>query len=243
MDNSIYIALSRQLAEFRDMAATTNNLANANTTGYDSEHILFSSYLTRDINSGDRNPMTFAHDISSYTNTEMGSLQVTGNDLDMAIQGEGYFMVETPLGTRYTRAGNFQIASDGTMVTPQGYPVLNNGSQRIVVPQNATTIEVGELGNLKVNGEDFGLLGIAQFANPQVLERLGSNLYKSDVAPDLQAQNIRVLHGTLESSNVKPIMEMTHMLDVSRSVDSTAKFIEIVYDLERKTTNTWAQQS
>ena len=187
--------------------------------------------------------MTFAHDVSSYTNTEMGSLQVTGNDLDMAIQGEGYFTVETPLGIRYTRAGNFQIASDGTLITTQGYPVLNNGEQRIVVPQNATTFEVGELGNLKVNGEDFGILGIAQFDNPQLLDRLGSNLYKSSAAPKPQPENIRVLHGTLESSNVKPIMAMTHMLDVSRSVDSTAKFIEIVYDLERKTTNTWAQES
>src|SRR5687768_3602243 len=103
MDNSIYIALSRQLAEFRDMDITANNIANANTVGYDSEHILFSTYLTRDINKGDRNPMAFAHDVSSYVNTEMGSLQTTGNDLDLAIQGDGYFIVETPLGIRYTK--------------------------------------------------------------------------------------------------------------------------------------------
>jgi len=242
MDNSVYVALSRQLAEFRDMAATANNIANVNTTGYDAEHLLFRSYLTKDNNLGDRNPMTFAHDISTYTDLEQGNMQVTGNDLDMAIQGSGYFMVETPLGTRYTRSGNFQVAGDGTLVTSEGYPVLNDGAQRIVLPEDTTSVEVGEVGNLKVNGEDFGNVGVAQFANPQLLERLGSNMYKSNVPPQ-PAQNIRVLQGTLEASNVKPIMEMTHMLDVSRSVDNTAKFIEVIYDLERKTSSTWAQQS
>jgi flagellar basal-body rod protein FlgF len=241
MDNSVYIALSRQLAEFRDMAATANNIANVNTTGYDSEHVMFSTYVMKDINKGDRNNMAFAHDATSYMNTEMGALQITGNDLDMAIQGDGYFSVQTPLGVRYTRAGNFQIAGDGTLITAQGYSVLGQGGVPIVLPENTRVVEVGEAGNLKVDGEDFGLLGIVQFANPQLLERLGSNLFGSNV-PGTAAENIRVVHGALEGSNVKPIMEMTHMLDVSRSVDTTAKFIEVIYDLERKTSNTWAQQ-
>ncbi len=242
MDNSVYIALSRQLAEFRDMAATANNIANTNTTGYDSEHIMFRTYLTKDNNLGDKNKMAFAHDVASYMKTEQGTMQVTGNQLDMAIQGNGYFIVETPLGTRYTRAGNFQIAADGTLVTTEGYPVLSDGQQRIVLPQDTVSVEVGELGNLKVNGGDFGIIGIAQFANQQLLERMGGNMFKSNVPPVVPAQDIRVLQGTLEGSNVKPILEMTHMLDVSRSVESTAKFIEVIYDLERKTSNTWSQQ-
>src|SRR4051812_9350277 len=107
MDNNIYIMLSRQMTLFRDMDVTANNIANTNTTGYSAEHILFSSYLTKDVNRGDRNSMAFAHDVSTYRDTESGPMKVTGNDLDMAIQGDGYFTVETPLGTRYTRAGNF----------------------------------------------------------------------------------------------------------------------------------------
>lgn len=224
------------------MAVTANNLANVNTTGYDSEHVMFSTYVTHDINNGDRNPMAFADDVASYMNTDMGSLQITGNDMDLAIQGNGYFTVETPLGIRYTRAGNFQLAGDGTLITSQGYPVLNPGNQHIVLPQNTRAFEVGEAGNLRVDGEDFGLLGIAHFDNPQLLERLGGNMFKSDIQP-VQATDVRVLQGTLESSNVKPITEMTHMLDVSRSVETTAKLIEVIYDLERKTSNTWSQQS
>lgn len=242
MDNGIYVALSRQLAEFRDMAATANNLANVNTTGYHSEHVMFSTYLTHDINKGDRNPLAFADDVASYMNTDLGALQVTGNQFDLTIQGNGYFTIETPLGIRYTRAGNFQLAGDGTLVNAEGHPVLSPGGQRITIPPEATIVEVGEVGNLRVNGEDFGLLGIARFDNPQLLERLGSNMFKTDIVP-VQATDIRVLQGTLESSNVQPIMQMTHMLDVSRSVENTAKLIEVIYDLERKTSNTWAQQT
>src|SRR5258708_5552303 len=110
MDNSIYVTLSRQLALFRDMDVTANNIANANTTGYNAEHIMFDSFVTKDANQGDRNPVSFANDVATYRNIENGSMQITGNDLDLAIQGNGYFIVETPLGTRYTRAGNFQVS-------------------------------------------------------------------------------------------------------------------------------------
>jgi flagellar basal-body rod protein FlgF len=242
MDNSIYIALSRQLAEFRDMHITANNIANTNTTGYQTEHLLFDSYLTHDINKGVRNKMSFANDIASYRNTETGSMQITGNELDMAIQGDAYFTVDTPLGVRYTRAGNFKVSPTGTLITDEGYPVLDTGGQTINFPEDVTKVEVGENGNLKVNDEDFGSLGIAQFANSQLLERAGNRLYRTD-APSQPAEGVRVLQGMLEGANVKPVLELTHMMDVARSVEGTAKFIEAVYDLERKTSNIWAKQS
>src|SRR5690348_3481311 len=100
MDNSIYIMLTRQLAMFRDVEVTANNIANANTTGYDAEHTMFSSYMTQDINQGNANPMAFGYDVSTYRDTNEGTLRGTGNPLDVAIEGNGYFMVETPLGTR-----------------------------------------------------------------------------------------------------------------------------------------------
>jgi flagellar basal-body rod protein FlgF len=241
MDNGVYIMLSRQLALFRDMEVTANNIANANTTGYNSEHMLFTSYLQKDVNLGQRNPMAFAHDISTYRKTETGSMKVTGNQLDFAIQGSGYFAVETPLGTRYTRAGNFQLDADGTLVTVEGYPVLDAANQRIVFPEDARDIEIGETGTLKVDGEEFVQLGVFAFENEQLLERLDGRLYKSEITP-LPTEDIRVMQGTLENANVTPVTEMTHMIDVSRSVGSTARFIEVVYDLQRKAANTWAQQ-
>jgi len=241
MDNGVYIMLSRQLALFRDMEVTANNIANTNTTGYNSQHMLFNSYLTKDINQGVRNPMSFAYDISTYRNTEPGALISTGNPMDFAIQGEGYFMIETPLGIRYTRAGNFQIDASGIITTADGYPVLGPGEQRITLPEGAREIEVGSNGSVRVNGEEFANMSLVRFDNEQLLERLDGRLYKTDAEPQ-DAPDARIVQGALEGANVKPVLEMTHMIDVSRSVGSTARFIEVVYDLQRKAANTWAQQ-
>lgn len=242
MDNSVYITLSRQLTLFSDRDVTANNVANANTTGYSSEHLLFNSYLTKDVNQKDRNPMAFAFDISSYHNLENGAFKTTGNPLDMAIAGDGFFSVETPLGTRYTRAGNFQLDGNGTLVTAEGYPVLDESGQHITFTSETRDILVGEAGNISVNGEAFVKLGIYKFENPQLLERLDSAMFKSEITPDV-ATDSRVVQGALAGSNVKPVMELTHMIDVSRSVSNTAKMIETLYDLQRKASNTCAQQS
>ncbi len=244
MDNSIYITLSRQLALFRDMEATTNNIANANTTGYSSEHIMFKSYLSKDINQGTPNKMSFAYDIASYRNTDNGSVRATENPLDVAINGNGYFVVQTPLGTRYTRSGNFQLLADGTLATPEGYTVMDNSNQSIVFPEDTNSVDIGEAGNIKVNGEDFGILNVVQFENEQLLERVGSTLYQTDATPiAADPATARVAQGVLENSNVQPVMELTHMITISRAVANTAKFIEVVYDLQRKASNTWAQQA
>ena len=241
MDNAIYVTLSRQLAMFRDMAVTANNIANANTTGYNSEHMVFTSYLKKDVNQRTPNAMAMDYDISTYRNTQTGPLKSTGNPLDLAISGNGYFAVETPLGTRYTKAGNLQLDPLGTLVSAEGYPVLNSNGGRIVFPDDTLEIDVGSAGNIKVNGTEFDSLGIYGFANEQAMEQLGNGLYKSDITP-LPAENVRVLQGTLENSNVQPVRELTHMIDVSRSTSNTAKLIETIYDLQRKAANAWTRQ-
>lgn len=240
MDNGIYITLSRQLALFRDMNMTANNLANANTTGFGAEHIMFNSYLNKDVNQRVQNNMSFANDISSYRNLENGPMQVTNNQLDAAIKGNGYFSVETPQGTRYTRAGNFQIAGDGTLMNASGHPVLDPAGQRIVFPDNVSTVEIGSVGNLKVNGDDFGAIGVHAFENEQAMEQVGHGLYKTDALP--QPTTATVVQGILETSNVQPVIELTHMIDVSRSVASTAKYVAALYELQRKAADVWTRQ-
>ncbi|MDE3038174.1 MAG: flagellar basal-body rod protein FlgF [Pseudomonadota bacterium] len=242
MDNSVYVTLSHQLALFRDMDVTANNVANANTGGYGAEHIMFDSYVTQDMSSGVKNPMAFANDVGTYRDTRGGPLQATGNDLDVAIEGNGYFTVQTPLGPRYTRSGHFRLDGSGTLVTAEGYPVLDTSGQHIEMPENTTSVQIGELGNIKVNGDDFGALGVVQFDHPQLLERAGGSLYKSAVTPQ-PAQDFHVAQKMLESSNVQPVMELTHMVNVSHAVSDTVQLIGVVYDLERKTSDAWAQQS
>ena len=187
MDNGIYIALSRELALFRDMAATANNIANANTTGFQAEKLIFSEYLSRDNNQGDRNNMSFANDVSSYRYVQDGARHVTGGALDVAIEGNGYFMVQTPLGTRYTRAGNFSMDGNGMLVTPEGYPVIDNAGQRIEFPPDASDITIGSAGNISVDGTDFASIGVAIFENPQLLTQTAAGLYKSEIEPPAAA--------------------------------------------------------
>lgn len=245
MDNGIYIALSRQLALFRDMAVTTNNISNANTNGFQAEKIIFSALLKKDNNLGDRNNMSFANDVASYRYVQEGARHVTGNALDVALQGNNsYFMVETPLGKRYTRSGAFSMDAEGTLITAHGHPVLDTSGQHIEFPADTQEIVIGSAGNIQVNGEDFGSIGVALFENPQLLTQTAGGLYSSEIDPAIgNEDNVRMTQGTLENSNVQPVIELTHMIDVSRDVASTAKYIETLYDLQRKTTNAWTQQA
>lgn len=237
MDNGIYIALSRQLGLFRDMEVTAHNIANADTTGYNAEKVMFDDYLVK---GADGPKQAYANDVATYRDTQQGRMKVTGNPLDMAISGPGYFMVQTPLGERYTRSGNFQIDSAGVLVTTDGYPVLDIGGQPIIFEPEDVDIKVGEAGNLTVNGEERGQIGMVEFANPQLMERLSATLYRADGLAQ-PAEESRMLHGVVESSNVQPVLELTRMMNVSRAVGSTAKLIEAQYELQRKASDTWAR--
>lgn len=237
MDNGIYISLSRQMGLFREMEVVANNLANVNTTGYTGEKMMFDDYLVK----GGQGPkQAYTNDLATYRDTTQGRLEVTENALDMAVSGEGYFVIQTPLGERYTRAGNFQIDVNGVLVTDQGNPVRTVGGGQLVFEPEDTDIEIREDGLVVVNGEERGQLEVVEFANRQFLVPVGNTMFKADAAP-MPAQNSRVLHGVLERSNVDPIMEMTRMLTVSRSVGSTAKLIDAQYELQRKASNAWAK--
>lgn len=240
MDNSIYVALSKQVTMFRDMNTTANNIANATTSGYQAEKTLFTDYLTDD---GNREKIAYTQDIATYHDLRQGSMNVTGNQLDVAIQGDGYFVVETGAGQRYTRAGSFHIGGDGTLMTISGHPVLDDAGQRIQFQPQDSEIRVGENGNLSVNGEERGILGVVEFPNRQQLKRMENVMYEAPegVEPEI-AVNSRVVQGALEKSNVQPVNELVRLTELSRVNGSTAKFIETMYDMQRKASNTWTKQ-
>jgi flagellar basal-body rod protein FlgF len=252
MDNSVYVALSRQTMLFRDLDQTANNIANANTTGFQAEKNLFESYLMQGGGSK-RDKLAFVQDRGSYIDETPGAMKVTGNPLDLAISGKGYFVVETAQGQAYTRNGAFAVDPNGTLVTSEGYPVLDEAGGRIEFQEEDNEIEVRENGQLMVDGEERGILGMVEFKNPQALERRGSNLFFSKEVPE-QAdpttvdtlageESSRMLQGVLQQSNVQPVVEMIRLTELSRAAGSTAKYIEVMYDLQRKTSNAWTKQS
>ena len=236
MDNGIYISLSRQMALFRDLEVSANNLANATTPGYNTQKLVFSDYLAKDQKRKD----AYANDVSTYRDTAKGSLRMTNNPLDVSVTGPGYFIVETPFGERYTKAGNFQINAEGTLMNTQGYPVLGNDGGRIVLPENANRVEINGLGQVLVDGNDIGQIGLAEFADEQKMERMGDTLYRAKEEP-LPADNSRVVQGAIENSNVSAVSELIRVQEVSRSVGSTSKFIETMYDLQRKVSSVYAK--
>jgi flagellar basal-body rod protein FlgF len=239
MDNSIYVALSRQTAAFRHLDVVASNIANANTPGYKAEEVLFEAYLQG--NDGNDESIAYLNDVSSYRDDSQGRMQVTNETFDVAIEGEGYFSVQTPLGERYTRAGNFQINAEGNLSTVEGYPVLSGDGQPVTIDPTLRNIVIGERGNISANGEEIGAIGVKQFANTQLLDRVGNNLYKSDVGGVPSETGFRVVQGALEMSNVSAISEMTELITVSKNVSSAAKLIESMYDLQRKTSSTFTR--
>lgn len=238
MDNSIYITLSRQVALFRDLETSANNLANVNSPGYNAEKLVFSDYLVKDNKRKD----AYANDVSNYRDTSKGSYRMTGNPFDLAISGPGYIPVETPYGTRYTKTGNFQLDAQGTLMTVQGYPVLGNDLGRITIPENARNVVVNGIGQISAEGNEIAQVGLVEFKDEQKMDRMGDLLYATKEEPE-NAERSRILQGTLESSNVNPVAELIRVQEVSRSVSSTAKFIETMYDLQRKVSTVYAKSS
>jgi flagellar basal-body rod protein FlgF len=242
MDNSVYITLSRQIAAFRNMDAVANNIANANTTGFQAEKMIFDDFLVPD---GNRNQMAFTQDIATYHDSKPGALKETGNPLDLVISGEGYFVLELPSGKRaYSRSGNLQLDGTGTLVTSEGVPVLDEGGQRIIFEQEDKNIVVNAAGVISVNGEERGTLDMVEFANRYDLQQLGNTMFTATNGQvPLPATNSRMVQGVLEDSNVSAISEIVDMTKITRSVANTAKFIEVMYDLQRKANSAYAKQS
>ena len=236
MDNSIYVTFSRQAALFRDLEVSANNLANATTPGYNTQKTVFSEYLAAD----NKKKNAYANDVTTYRDTSKGSLRMTENPFDLAITGPGYFIVETPYGTRYTKAGNFQIDAQGTLMSPDGYPVLGNDRGRITIPGNVKRVEINGAGQISGDGTDVGQIGMAEFTNEQKMERMGQTLYRASEEP-ADAEKSRIVQGAVENSNVSAVSELVRVQEISRSVGSTAKFIETMYDLQRKASSVYAK--
>ena len=224
MQNATYISLSSQTALQRQMDVVANNLANLSTPGYKAEEMLFAQYLTHTRGTG---TMAFVEDAGTARDLRQGPISKTGNPLDLALQGPGYFSVETPLGTRYTRAGHFQLDAQNQLVTSQGYPVLADGGQPVALPPNINAITVGTDGTISVSQAGtssqaaVAKLQVVTFAAPQLVTPAANGLYVTDQTPDsATTATTSVQQGMIEESNVQPVVELTRLLAVSRTSGS-----------------------
>jgi len=223
MENTTYIGLSRQSGLRQALDVVANNIANVNTPGYQAERIVFREFLVKPRN---ESQISFVQDVGTARDLSDGPLQRTGNPLDVALNGEGYFVLDTPLGERYTRHGRFQLNADGQIVTNAGYSVAGNGGP-IQVNPNGGQITITKDGTVSDETGVLGQLRVVRFDDPQQLRKAAGSSF---IAPDgVNPQNVNtptIVQGMVEGSNVNAIGEMTRMITLHRTHDSVAKFIQ-----------------
>ena len=227
MENTSLIALSRQGALQRQMNVVANNIANMNTAGFKGEKMMFIEHLVKSAG-GDRvsgDNLAFVRDIATARDTSEGPLERTGNPLDVALRGDGYFVIETKEGERYSRSGRFRLDEGGQLVTDRGDPVLSDGGQPFFFSPADKDISISRDGTVATENGQLGRIRVVEFENQQNLQATAGGLYQTEEQP-LDVDSPDVVQGMLEGSNVEPIIELTRMIEVSRSYDAAKKFID-----------------
>jgi flagellar basal-body rod protein FlgF len=238
MENGLLIGLSRQMSLRRELDVVSNNIANINTTGFKAGTAVFEEYVMprarhNDFAHARDRKLSYVHDRSTWHDLSQGPIRQTGNPLDVAIDGEAFFVVRTPQGDRYTRNGSFQINPTGQLTTTEGHPVLgDNGPIQFQIDDRDVTIS--REGLISVPEGVRGKLQLVTFANRHRLEKDGSSTFKApeDMAP-VPVQNPHVIQNALEQSNVKAVVEMTRMIEVSRAYNKVASLMQQHGDIRR----------
>ncbi len=247
MDNSIYTILASSVGGFDNLAVISNNVANSNTVGYKVDTAVFSQYITPDVS----DTISMPNDFSVASNQQQGTFKTTSRRFDFAIGKDGFFAVQTPLGIRYTRRGEFMLDQDGVLVTHEGYPVLNNANTYITLAPEDKEPSVSAEGVIYVyNGidrltkEQRGTIGVFRFESPKFLRKTQDALFVADLAgpPTINASP-EIVQGSLEESNVNPITEISQLIEVQRNADISASLIEGIYGIYKNATKIMAKQT
>jgi flagellar basal-body rod protein FlgF len=239
MDNSLLVSLSQQLAAYRAMDVIANNLANVSTPGFKREAAKFEEYVTHTRPAEGQNgtqAVSFVKDAGVMRDVSQGNVEQTGAPYDVAIAGKGYFAVQTPAGLRYTRDGHFSLDNNGNLVTTQGYQVQGDGGAITITP-NDGDINIAPDGTIssvvRGVGNQIAKLKVVDFADPSAMTKQGANLLSTGQAPTAPASaNLR--QGALEASNVQPVIEISHMIEVMRAYEATATLSKSQEDMMRQ---------
>ena len=223
MDNASYTMLTRMSGLKRELQLVANNIANTATTGYRKEGVLFSEFV---VGMGQTEPsLSMALGNTRQTVQLQGSMSQTNGQFDFAIEGDGFFQLETAQGPRLTRAGIFTPNAAGELVNPDGHRVLDAGGAPIFVPPNARDVSMARDGTLSADGVPVAQLGLVVPADPVTMTRAAGTLFAvdGDVTP---VEAPQILQGFLEQSNVDPMIEMSRMIDVQRAYEQGQNLLQ-----------------
>jgi len=236
MDNLMLIGLARQQTLRRAMDVAANNIANASTTGFKAERVMLEAHTdhrARHTDGPDR--IAFVDEWAMGRDFRQGALTNTNRPLDLALEGEGFFTLETGAGERFTRDGRFTLAEDGGLSASDGARVLDEAGQPIFLDPAAGEITISAAGEISQGGVPVARLGVVRFEQPGQLMKSGENRYTAPEDAERVFENVaQVRQGYSEASNVQAIAEITRMMEVSRAYASVTKMIKDTDELSRK---------
>lgn len=249
MENTLLVGLSRQMVLERQMDVVANNVANVNTNGYKADKSLFEEYLNSGAHEdnfvGTDRKVSYVQDRGTFKDFSQGPSEQTKNPLDIAIDGGGFLVVQTPTGERYTRDGGLQLNNQGQLVTVAGNPVLGSSGPIVFQPTDHD-INVSPDGTITVlegNGRTDSIRGklrLVSFADAQKLLKEGSNLYSAGEGSAQADVKSVVRQGFIEKSNVNSVAEMSRMIEVTRAYTQISTLLQQQSDLHKSAINSLA---
>lgn len=236
MQNAILIGVSRQVALARELDVIANNVANVNTNGFKARQARFQEYLMPKASAeafprADRR-LSYVIDSGTPLDTSTGNIERTGNPLDVAVNGDGFLAVQTPGGERYTRNGAMQVNAQGQLVTSDGYPVLGDNGPISFSPQESGAAIAAD-GTVSTDQGQRGKVRLVRFADARTLQNVGANLFSSTAAAQPAGTTSRLEPGSIERSNVKPVLEMSRLIDVNRTYTAVSGMVQRLDEMKR----------
>ncbi|HEY1802503.1 MAG TPA: flagellar basal-body rod protein FlgF [Terriglobales bacterium] len=230
MDSGFYAACTALMARTQSLDMVANNLANTSTPGYRAQHDVFSSLLATasGVSVSPLNKAINNFGVLGGTSLDLsqGNLEHTGNDLDLAIQGSGFFSVQTAAGTMYTRNGNFHISPKGQLVTSEGDPVLGSQGPIAIV---GGPVSISPDGTISVNGAVAGQVKMVEFPAGTNLEAVGKTYYSAPAKSATPAKTASIQQGALESSNVNPVESAVQLVTVQRYAELVQRALSMFH--------------
>jgi flagellar basal-body rod protein FlgF len=226
MNSGYYAACAGLMSRTEALDTIANNLANASTAGFRASHNIFSSILAT---AGDSSLSALNQDANDYgvlsgtqLDTSQGALVPTGNNLDLAMEGPGYFVAQTASGPVYTRGGNLRVSPQGQLVTAAGDPVVGDNGPITILGQ---PISISADGTISTNGAIAGRLKLVEFAPTVAMQSAGGTYYTAPVGAAVAAKNSQVRQGMLESSNVNPVTSVVELITAQREVETMRRVL------------------
>ncbi|MGY3439969.1 flagellar hook basal-body protein [Marinovum sp. KMM 9879] len=249
MDNSTYVALSQLSALERQLDVTANNIANANSNGFKAERVLFESYLPPEGTVAPEEATNYLIDRGSYIDDRSGVMIQTGNPLDVALSGEGWFAYEMADGQQaYGRDGNFVLDPQGRVVTTSGAQVLDAGGAPLALPPAlAASVSIADDGVISSDvGGVLGQVGLYALPDRQALGRAGGGMFVASegtfpLTPD--ESGTKVIQGALESSNVQAVSEVTRLIDIQQAYQHALNLLSSEDELKKEMLSRIGQNS